>query len=243
MKKTKIKSWSLALLTLGLGLAGPGAQAQHVNAGALSTNQGGQLYFANALGFVSGSGFVVTNVNVTLNYSNSGTWAGLMSSSSPTFTALAQTTNNGATPSPFAAAYGSFEQLRLESVLSGPAGGTFSFWEEGSLSPTHSLLVGTSVGSGNLFPLSNAEIGAGNPGVDPYGHLHGRRYAADLPGVYTVGFRILDTSVNGFDGGPIQSASDLYLFTFTAVPEPSTILLAGVGWAGLLLARRFGKKS
>lgn len=243
MNKSKIKTCSLALLTLGLHLAVPTAQAQHVNAGALNTNQNGQLYFANAQGFVGGSGFVVTNVNVTLNYSNSGRYAGLMNSGSPTFTALSQTTNNGATPSPFAAAYGSFEQLRLESVLSGPAGGTFSFWESGSLTPTHSLLVGQSVGSGNLIPLSNAALGAGNAGADPYGHLHGRRYTADLPGVYEVGFRILDTSVNGLGGGPIQSQSDLYLFTFTAVPEPSSALLVIAGFGALAVLARMRRRA
>ena len=242
MKKPKIKHWPLALLTLGLGLATRSAQAQHVNAGALNTNQNGQLYFAIAHGFVGGSGFVVTNINVTLHYSNSGRYAGLMNSGSPTFTALSQTTNNGATPSPFAAAYGSFEQLRLESVLSGPAGGTFSFWEDDSLTPTHSLLVGQSVASGNLIPLSNTALGAGNPGADPYGHLHGRRFTADLPGVYEVGFRILDTSVNGSGGGPIQSPSDLYRFRFTAVPEPSAVALALGGAAVLFAARRFRRQ-
>jgi len=242
MKNSKIKVFSLSLLTLGLTLAAPVAWAQHVNAGALSTNQGGQLYFQNAQGFVSSSGFVVTNIAVTLYYSNSGTWGGLMNRSSPSFTSLAQTTNNGATPSPFAPAFGSFQQLRLESALSGPAGGTFSFWEDGSLTPTHSLMVGQSVSSGNLIPLSDAALGAGQVGADPFGHLHGRRYTADLPGVYEVGFRILDTSVNGLGGGPIQSQSDLYLFTFTAVPEPSSALLLIGGFGAMAVLARMRRR-
>ena len=244
--KTKLsQKWSLAALALGLGLAVSNVQAQHVNAGALSTAQGGQLYFANAAGFVSSSGFVVTSVSPNMNYSNSGTFAGLFNTGSPTFTALAQTTNNGATPSPFAAAYGSFLQLRLESVVSGPVGGTFSFFDHGAVAPTYSLGVGSSVGSGNLFELSDDTLGAGDPGADPFGHIHGRRYAADLPGSYQVGFRIVDTSVNGFGGGPIQADSQLYLITFNAVavPEPATaaMLAMGVIAAGIKMRRNIRK--
>ncbi len=227
--------WSLAALALGLGLPVSSVQAQHLNAGALSTTPGGQLYFANAAGFVSGSGFVVTSVSPTMSYSNSGTYAGYFNTGAPTFTALAQTTNNGATPSPLAAAFGSFLQLRLESVVSGPVGGTFSFFDHGATMPTFSLGVGSSVGSGNLFELSDDSLGAGEPGADPFGHIHGRRFAADLPGSYQVGFRIVDTSVNGIGGGPIQSDSQLYLFTFNAVtvPEPATAALIGLGVAAV----------
>ncbi len=223
--KTKLsQKWSVALLALGLAVSG--AQAQHINAGALGTTQGSQLYFGNGASYVNTSGYTRS-----LNYSNSGTFAGWFNNSSPTFTALAQTTNNGATPSPFAAAYGSFLQLRLESVVSGPVGGTFSFFDHGATTPTLNLGVGSSVGSGNLFDLSDASHGAGTVGADPYGHLHGRRYAVSLPGDYLVGFRIIDSSVNGTGGGPIHTDSDLFLMTFraVAVPEPTTATLMGMG--------------
>lgn len=231
--KTKLsisKKWLMAALTLGLGLAVSSVQAQHVNAGALNTSQGGQLYFQNASGFVNGSGFVITSVSPTMNYSNSGTYAGFFNSG-PTFTALAQTANNGATPSPFAAAYGSFLQLRLESVVSGPVGGTFSFFDHGATTPTYGLGVGSFVTSGNLFELSDDTLGAGDPGADPFGHIHGRRFAADVAGSYQVGFRIVDTSINGIGGGPIQSDSQLYLMTFNAVavPEPTVLSLVAGG--------------
>jgi hypothetical protein len=240
MKANLSRKWSLAALTLGLGLAAPGVQAQHLNAGALSTAQDGQLYFNNASGFVNGSGFVITSVTVSLNYSNSGTYAGYFNSGNPTFTALAQTTANGATPSPNAAAFGSFLQLRLESVVSGPVGGTFSFFDDEAVTPTYSLGVGSSVASGNLFELSDATLGAGAPGADPYGHIHGRRFAVDLPGSYLVGFRLVDTSVNGIGGGPIQSDSQLYLLTYnTVVPEPTVAsLVAGAAVALGLGIRR-----
>ena len=233
MKINLGRKWLLAALTLGLGLAVPGAQAQHLNAGALSTAQDGQLYFDNASGFVNRSGFVITSVSPTMNYSNSGIYAGYFNTGSPTFTALAQTTANGATPSPNAAAFGTFLQLRLESVVSGPVGGMFSFFDDDEVAPTYSLGVGSSVASGNLFELTDATLGAGTPGADPYGHIHGRRFAVDLPGSYQVGFRIVDTSVNGIGGGTIQSDSQLYLLTYTTVvPEPTVVsLLAGVAVA------------
>ena len=52
-----------------------------------------------------------------------------------------------------------------------------------------------------------------------------------LPGDYLVGFRIIDSSVNGTGGGPIHTDSDLFLMTFraVAVPEPTTATLMGMG--------------
>ena len=227
--KTKLsQKWSLAALALGLGLALSSVQAQHINAGAFNTNQGSQLYFGNGASYVNTSGYTRS-----LNYSNSGQFASWFNSSSPTFTAAAQTTNNGATPALYAAAYGSFLQLRIETVASGPLGGTFAFWEDGNstTTPTFNLNVGQTVTTGNLLDLSDASIGAGTVGADPYGHLHGRRYAVSLPGDYLVGFRIIDTSINGLNGEPIHTDSDLFLLTFraVAVPEPTALALVGLG--------------
>jgi len=197
------------------------------------------LYFANGNIFVNTSGFVQT-----MNYSNSGSYAGSYNSG-PTITALAQTAANGATPHPAAAAFGSFLKLRLETVVSGPAGGTFSFWDSGQTTPTLSLGVGQTITTGNLFDLSDASLGAGNPGADPYGHLHGRRFSTSEVGDYLVGFRILDTSANGIGGGPIHTQSDLFLMTFRAVPipEPATVALLGVGALALGMCFRRRRQS
>lgn len=217
---------SLAALTLGLGLAVSGVQAQHINAGALGT---GQLYFQNVSGFVNSSGFVITNREITLAQSATpATLPGLFEVTGLSFTALGATSNALHNSSPFAASLGAFVELRLETVLSGPVGGTFSFWDHDAIAnPTYSLGVGASGTS--LIELSDVSLGAGTVGGDPYGHLHGRRYAVDLPGDYVVGFRLFDTSVNGLGGNPIQSPSDLYLLTFHAVPEPSVIALGALG--------------
>lgn len=235
MKMNLSRKWSLAALTLGLGLAVSGVQAQHVNAGALGT---GQLYFQNVSGFVNSSGFVITNREITLLQGAPAlTSPGLFEVSGLSFTALGATSNSVHNSSPFAASLGSFIELRLETVLSGPVGGTFSFWDHDAItSPTYSLGVGASGTS--LIELSDVSLGAGTVGGDPYGHLHGRRYAVNLPGDYVVGFRLIDTSVNGPGGGPIQTPSDLYLLTFHAVPEPSVIALGVLSMAAWGFALR-----
>ncbi len=225
MKLKLSQKGSFAALVLGFGLATASAQHGHLNAGAYSTNAGSQLYFVNGASFVNTSGYVQS-----MSYSNSGTYAGYYNSG-PTFTSLAATTTTGGTPHPNAAALGTFLETRLETIVSGPAGGVFSFWDSGQTTPTLSLNVGQTITSGNLFDLSNAAAGAGNPGADPYGHLHGRRFSATLPGDYLVGFRIVD--MTGF-----HADSDLFLMTFRAIaiPEPATAALVGVG----VLAVGFG---
>ena len=202
------------------------AQHGHLNAGALGTNQNDQLYFANGNVFAATSGYVQT-----MSLSNSGTYAGYYNSG-PSFTALPQTVANGG-PVPDATAFGSFIQMRLESVT-GPAGGTFGFWEEDATTPTISLAVGASSPSA-LWALSDASLGAGQPGADPFGHLHGRRFTVDVEGDYTIGFRLFDTSTNGLAGGPIHAVSDIFLLNFqgATVPESSTLALLSVASGGL----------
>jgi MYXO-CTERM domain-containing protein len=60
-----------------------------------------------------------------------------------------------------------------------------------------------------------------------------------VPGSYTVGFKIVDTSVNGTGGGPIHSASETFLVNFTAVPEPEEYAaVAAAALVGFALWRR-----
>lgn len=226
--KSKLLLANLAFLGLVLAVQTACGQHGHLNAGALGTNQNDQLYFANGSLFAASSGYVQT-----MSLSNSGTYAGYYNSG-PSFTALPQTVANGG-PVPNATAFGSFIQMRLESVT-GPAGGTFSFWDTDATTPTISLAVGASSPSA-LWALSDAGLGAGQPGADPFGHLHGRRFTVDVEGDYTIGFRLFDTSTNGLAGAPIHAMSGVFLFNFqgVTVPEPSTLALlsaaaSGLGW-------------
>jgi hypothetical protein len=223
---------------LGLFLAGAAAvQAQHIEAGALGTTQGSQLYFENGASFVTGSGYTQP-----MNLATTGRTAGYPTASGPTFPALSRLGDLDVA-SPNAAALGSFLELGIVSV-SGPTGGAFQFWEGasygGGATPTISFPVGYSVGTPTFtFDLSDPAT-AGDAGEDPFGHLHGRRFTVTgAVGSYTVGFQILDTSVNGAGGGPIHTPSETFFLTYSAVPEPPEYAaLAGAALVGFAVWRR-----
>lgn len=197
----------------------------HVNAGA----SGGTLIIDNYEDFID---FDIVLTYVPLDYVYPGTGTDLTKykgyfQGNITFTVLAASAVNGG-PEPNAPALGSYIQLQLVSV-EGPDGGTFSFWNTGAMAPTYSMLADTSGGT-SMWNLSG---GSGAPGSDPFGHVHGRRFTVDTPGTYTVGFQLVDTSTNGPGGGPIYSEpSQVYYFTYTAVPEPSAagLMMLGVAW-------------
>lgn len=202
------------------------AQHGHLNAGAVGVNQGDQLYFANGDLFAASSGYVKQLVPAF-----TGRFAGYYEGGI-TPTALPTTVANGG-PTANAPANGSFIQMGIMSVT-GPAGGQFGFWESGSVAPTFSYSSGYTTAAPNLLALSDASLGAGMAGADPFGHLHGRRFTATELGNYSVSFQLFDTSVNGAGGGPVHSASDVFTVNFTAVPEPETWALAAVGGGALL---------
>jgi hypothetical protein len=212
-----------AMLLAGNALA----QHGHLNAGAAGQNQNDQLVWDNGADFAVGSGYVQEML-----FATSGRYAGLFNSG-PTFTALSLTNAGGP-------AAGSFLTAEIVS-LTGPAGGQFAFWEGedlgGGSSPLFSILTGGTALS-YQFALSDASLGAGIAGQDPFGHIHGRRFTTTAEGLYTVGFRVLDTSVNGTGGGPIHQVSDVLYINFATVPEPSVLALAGLGVAGAWWIRR-----
>ena len=177
------------------------SQHAHVAAGAQSKEQGSKLFFVNGESFVTNSGYVLFLEDGDPLYPH-------FYQSATTFTALPATLWTGG-PVPSAAAQGSYLQVQVVSVA-GPPGGSFGVWEENedatATSLRFSVPTGTTAGN-NLFNLSE---GVTEPAPDPFGHIHGRRLSANKPGLYTVGFQILDTSTAGANGGPIHSPSDLF---------------------------------
>ncbi|HEX7860839.1 MAG TPA: hypothetical protein VF773_10960 [Verrucomicrobiae bacterium] len=191
------------------------AQHHHVNAGAESFQAGSPLNFANGAEYTTDSGFVLP-FTLAANAPYTGLHLGSLS-----FTALSATPDTGG-PSPGHAALGSFIELQVVS-LDGPAGGVFAFWEEdhdtGEPQKEFEVPVGTTTGT-NSFALSESDASSGS---DPYGHIHGRRFTLTHAGLYTIGFRLLDTSLNGAANGPIHTPSEIYHFYFRAGPPKPAI--------------------
>ncbi len=227
MNTTKLLAPGLALAALLLTGGTALAQHGHLNAGATGQNQNDPLVWANGADFSAGSGYLQE-----MAFATSGRYAGLFNSG-PTFTALSLTNAGGP-------AAGSFLTAEIVSVA-GPTGGQFAFWEGedlgGGSSPLFSILTG-GTGLSHQFALSDASLGAGVAGQDPFGHIHGRRFTTTAEGLYTVGFRVLDTSANGAGGGPIHLPSEVLYMNFATVPEPSVFALAGLGLAGAWWIRR-----
>jgi hypothetical protein len=196
---------------LGLGAFVLPSQADtHIYVGALGTNQNDKLYFSNGGLFDACQSSYSFPQILRTNGLNKGHYRGDVVS----FTALAGTPLNGG-PVTGHAAFGSRLALQVVSV-EGPAGGGFAFWEgdgESDLgSITFSVPVGTTNGSNFLVVSENN----GEPGADPYGHIHGREFTTSLPGIYIVGFRGIDLCTNGPDGGPMHSPSDVLPVRFQA---------------------------
>lgn len=103
--------------------------------------------------------------------------------------------------------------LALEFVsLTGPAQGQLSFWDRGEAKPCVTVAVGENDCAERLR-LSAGDTGQGE---DPYGCIEGRRAAANKPGLYCLGFRVVDTSSNNGQGGSIHTASEVYRVYFQA---------------------------
>jgi hypothetical protein len=194
------------LAAIGIAAFAQIASAQdhgHLNVGALGTNQGDQLFFANGADFSTDSRYIKT-----LTFTNAGQYAGYFQQNI-TLTVLPATLDRSG-PDPDAPALGSYIFAQIAAV-EGPSGGAFQFWEKNAVVPTISVPSGGT--STNFFVLSeNADA----PDSDPFGHIHNRRFTATKPGIYTVSFRAFDLSTNGANGGPIHTPSDILKMYFQA---------------------------
>ena len=101
--------------------------------------------------------------------------------------------------------------LRIEIVaLTGPAGGSFAFWEVGAVEPTILLPAGWEH-NGASFPVV----------VGGESHAHGRAFTMDRPGTYAVTFRAVDAAGE-------FNPSENKTITFYALPPPKlSIAVAG----------------
>lgn len=188
----------------------------HLNVGAESRTQGAKLIFANGAAFATNSAYVKTLLLATNGVYNGYYQANI------TLTALPVTPELGGLD-PQAASLGTFIQAQISRV-EGPPGGAFAFWDTGATTPTISIASGQT--STNLYRLTESD---GSPGSDPYGHIHGRRLTANLPGIYKVTFAAFDTSTNGINGGPIHTPADPVTIYFQAGINLFDVMLAEDG--------------
>ena len=208
------------------GWSMPLGQARHVHvtAGATAPSVGSKLFFVNGGSLNADSGYLIH-----LQPVHSSSYGDIFFGGSDiTFTSAATTPDHGG-PEPFAALPGSHLVQVLDSVV-GPPGGEFSFWDSfdgffDATEITFTVPVGSKNGI-NQFSLSENDE---SEGADPYGHIHGRKFSVNLPGLYSVGFRIIDSNHNGPDGGPLHSRSDLAWFNFQAGTTLSDIQRQGDG--------------
>ncbi len=182
----------------------------HINAGAQAQTVGSPLVFSKGDVYEAASGWMVP-----LRYSADGPYAGWFNNEI-VFGALPATPGFGG-PYPESALPGTKIYIEVTQV-EGPPGGVFTFWQTRSNTPSFQVPTGVA-DSTNHWKLTD---GSGRPGTDPYGHRHGRRFAVNLPGIYTVGFTLRDLGTNGPNGGPVHAPSALYQMRFLAKPDPFT---------------------
>ena len=91
--------------------------------------------------------------------------------------------------------------------VSGPDGGSFSFWEVGAASPTWTRSSGWT-----SSPPDHPSFLASDDGTG-YGHIHGRVFSTNKPGIFDVTFRAVDTT-------GAYAGSNTSTIRFTAITPP-----------------------
>jgi hypothetical protein len=223
-----LKQLSGVLLIVG-SIAHSEAQHAHIIVGAESTQQGAKLFFVNAFQYVTNSGYIIYLDKGDPLYPD-------LYQSAATFTSLPAGLWTGG-PTLYAAEQGSYLEAEVISV-SGPSGGTIGLWKEDEFATTTENLFTVPVGTTNGSNKFNVSEGITFPDPDPFGHIHGRRFTATKPGLYTIGFRLVDTSTAGVGGGPIHTPSDVTYFNFQA-----GLTISQAGFTNGNFMTKFGKQA
>ena len=201
------------------GCAQAEAQHPHISAGAYEVFPGAPLVFVEGYLYDTNSysGVYPACLFMAKNDPNVPLYPDLYQTD-VSFTSRPGTIFTGG-PALYAAEFGSYIQMIVRSVQ-GPPGGVIGFWKENdefeatSTANLFSVPVGTFNGTNQINLTQSPEEGGWES--DPYGHVHGRRFTANKPGLYTVGFQLIDTSTAGPGGAPNHSPSDTNYFYFQA---------------------------
>lgn len=114
--------------------------------------------------------------------------------------------------------------LELLSVVSAPAGGNFSLWQDNGGSPIVRFATSDGISGSDSFLIT------------PGGHEH-YNWSFSKAGTYQLEFKVSGThAIDGF-------GSDTQVFTFEVAPEPSKALFAGIGLGFVFFRRRRPTKS
>lgn len=172
----------------------------HINSGARSEAQGSALYFPNGDRYSTAQGWVcfLDKQDVTSGWSFT---------DGVTFGSLPGTVSTGG-PVVGHAASGSFLELEFVSVQ-GPKGGRLEVWQRDEESGSATLLVQMTPGEISAPQRMALTESDGSPGSDPYGHIHGREFWVNKPGLYVMNVRLVDTSRNGLNQEPIHAPSEI----------------------------------
>ncbi|MFN7563741.1 MAG: choice-of-anchor M domain-containing protein [Prosthecobacter sp.] len=109
--------------------------------------------------------------------------------------------------------------LELVSVVSAPAGGHFSLWQDNGGAPIVRFATSDGVSGSDSFLIT------------PGGHEH-YNWSFTKAGIYELQFKVSGThNIDGF-------GEDTQTFTFQVVPEPSKAIFAGVGLGFVFFRRR-----
>ncbi len=202
MKRVFVRTAFPLLAAFGLTGGSLPLFGQHVHlfCGAETNAQDGRLIWVNRTSYDTNSNGGIAPECLYMAAGDS-LYPGLYSSDA-TFVSLPATLATGG-PAPNCAALGAYIEVQLLS-LSGPKGGELSLWQESEDATETSRIFSLPVGTSYSTNRMNVSEGFDQ---DPFGHIHGRRFSANQPGLYTLGFQLLDTSTGGRNGGPIQKPS------------------------------------